>query len=365
MTIRVLTDAIHADLLESLHLTLEDRLGYELYVPHGLDWYEAGIWRFEHARLGDAVARQFLQPWHDDIPPDGAWDDGSRQSSNPGWWVRRDTTHPGRTIRRLTLEQAADLKPDLIISTLAENDLGLAKFAREVGAHFGVQIGNQGQGSAWGAAEFALLSSTTPGFTAWMPHVYYHQEFDTARLFDAETERALPDRVGTWVQCATTTSGYDRFRSLAARTGLDWRWYGHCGEPDEFHGGNMPSTPEVAARMHEARIAWHWKEWSDGYGHVIHNLAAIGRPLLVTSRYYQDKLAGPLLIEGVTSWDIRAHTDDELVRIISRLVSDDDHWRRVCEDTAARFREIVSFDEEAEAIREMLENVLSDRLVTA
>ena len=53
------------------------------------------------------------------------------------------------------------------------------------------------------------------------------------------------------------------------------------------------------------------------------------------------------------------------MRIVSRLASDDDHWRRVCEDVAARFREVVSFDEEAEAIRAMLEGVLSDRLVAA
>lgn len=352
MTIRVLTDAIHADLWESLRILVEDRFGWELYAPHGLGWYESGIWNFERARLGDAVARQFLDPWHADVPGSQAW-------------LRPDTTHPGRIIKRLTIEQARDLKPDLVISTLAENDLGWKGFADEVGAHFGVQVGNQGQGCVWGAAEFALISTTTPGFTPWMPHVYYHQEFSLEDFAADGGARALPDRVGTWVQCATTSGGYDRFRTLAARTGLDWRWYGHCGEADEYHGGNMPSTPEVAARMHEARIAWHWKEWSDGYGHVIHNLAAIGRPLLVTAGYYADKLAGPLLVEGVTSWDVRRHTDDELVRIISRLVSDDDHWRRVCLDTAQRFREVVSFDEEADEIRAMLEGVLSDRLVAA
>ncbi len=357
MTIRVLTDAIHADLWESMRLLFEGRFGWELYAPHGLEWFTEGIWAFEKAAHGDAVARQFLQPWSDDVE---AWD----VATATGHTRRADTTHPGQTIKRVTLQQARDLRPDLIVSTLAENDLGWARFARDIGAHFGVQVGNQGQGCAWGAAEFALISATTPGFTPWMPHVTYHQEFDLG-LFDAETERALPDRVGTWVQCCTTAPGYDRFRELAARTGLDWRWYGHCGEPDEYHGGNMPSTPEVAARMHEARIAWHWKEWSDGYGHVIHDLAAIGRPLLVTSGYYADKLAAPLLMEGVTSWDIRRHTTSELEVIVARLVSDDDHWRRVCEDSSARFRSVVSFDDEADQIRAMLDGVLSDRLVAA
>lgn len=354
--IRVLCDAIHADLLESLAILFEDRFGWELYTPHGLEWYDAGIWRFERETLGDAVARQFLQPHHDDVTIDPAF----------GWGVARPgTTHPNRIQNRLTLDDARDLRPDIVLSTLAENDLGLHAFAGEVGAHFGVQVGNQGQGSAWGAAEFALISSTTPGFTPWMPHVTYHQEFDTETLFDAETERALPDRVGTWVQCTTTSGGYDRFRELAVRTGLDWRWYGHCGEPDEYHGGNYPTTAAVADRMHEARIAWHWKEWSDGYGHVIHDLFAIGRPVLVTAGYYADKLAGPLMVEGVTSYDIRRYTNDELVKITSRLVSDDDHWRRMCEASARRFREVVDFAGDAERIRAMLDGILSDRLVTA
>ncbi|MFN8520719.1 MAG: hypothetical protein U0667_15290 [Chloroflexota bacterium] len=108
------------------------------------------------------------------------------------------------------------------------------------------------------AAEFALLSATAPGFTRVDAARVLPQEFDL-RLFDAETARAIPDRVGTWVQCITTSEGYPRFRSLAARTGLDWRWYGHCGEADEHWGGNMPSTCPGGRADAQARIAWHWK----------------------------------------------------------------------------------------------------------
>ena len=346
---RVLLDAIHADLLESLRL-LSGRLGWEMYTPIGMEWYEAGIWRFERERLGDQVAKQFLTPW----PDDEYWLDS-------GCSVRRPASHPKTTIRMVTMEQARALKPDVIISTLAENDLGWATFAREVGAHFGVQVGNQGAEVQWGAAEFALLSVTTPGFTPWKPHVYYRQEFSlTDFAADGGAGADAEPWVMTRVQCATQTPEHAMFRELAERTGLKWTWHGHCGEPDEHYGGNAHTTAEVAAEMHRARIAWHAKRWSDGYGHVIHNWAAIGRPMLVTADYYADKLAAPLFVEGKTSFNLEKHSVNELQAIVMRLAVDDDYWRRICQDTAIRFREVVDFDAEAEAIRTMMDKVLSD-----
>lgn len=345
--IRVLTDAIHADLWESLRILFEDRMGWELYAPHGLEWYEAGIWNFERANLGDAVARQFLQPWHDDIPyPSGQA------------WSRLDLTHPGQTQKRVTMEQARDLRPDIILSTLVENDMGWHGFAQEVGAHFGIQVGNQGATAAWGAAEFALLSVTTPGFTPWRPHVYYHQEF-SLKDFAPDGGNIDSRTMATMVQCAVRSEGYPLMLELAEGAGLTPLWYGHCGDDDGHWGGNAPTTPAVAQNMHDARLAYHWKRWSDGYGHVIHNWASIGRPLLTTATYYADKLAAPLFVEGVTSFDLERHTTDEMRAIVQRLAHDDSYYQSICEATAARFREVVDFDSEAEAIGSMLADVMA------
>jgi len=142
-----------------------------------------------------------------------------------------------------------------------------------------------------------------------------------------------------------------------------WRWYGHCEPRDEWFGGDHATTPEVAASMHTARIAWHPKRWSDGYGHVIHNWFSIGRPVIGSAGYYADKLAGPLFEEGVTSFDMDRLSDDELAATVRMLLGDEDRWRRMCEASADRFRAVVDFDAEAAAIRAMLENVMSDRLV--
>lgn len=347
---RVLCDAIHASLADSLRLLLEERLGMEVYRPIGMEWHERGIWRFDATRpWGVDVAHQFLDPWDSDVPyPTG------------GYSSRASTTYPGTSQRLVTYEQARSEPWDIILSTLAENDPGWHGFAQEVGAHFGVQVGNQDAPVAWPLAEFALLSVTTPGFTPWKPHVYYRQEFSLEDFAADAGSGALDSReVQTRVQCAATSEGYHLFRELARRTAgeLDWRWYGHCGEPDEHFGGDAPTTQLVADQMHRARIAWHWKRWSDGYGHVIHNWSAIGRPMFVTRDYYQDKLAGPLFTDA-NSWNLERLGVDELEQVIRRLATDDAFYQEACIAASDRFREVVDFDAEAEAIGELLARVL-------
>ena len=342
---KVLVDYHHSDLFESWMLTLHDRLGYEVYRPIGMDWFDSGIWQFEKHHHGDAVAHQYLDIWGSDV------DCGDH-------WERTDTTHPGRVLRMVTLDQARDMEWDFVISSLPDNDLGMAALARDRGAKFGVQIGNEAQQSSWDLADFGLVS-TTMGYQPPKPHVVYHQEFSLADFRpEAPTERNV---VGSWVQCfAENRVPYAEFLDIARVTPeFEWRIYGAYGSHpvDEFAAGNLPNTPAVAASMRAARIAYHAKSWSDGYGHVIHNLAATGRPLIGRASYYADKLAGPLWVEGVTSFDLDSHSRDELVAIMRRLRDDDEYHRQISDNMAARFREVVDFDEDAANVKALLESV--------
>lgn len=353
MTIRVLCDAIHADLWESLRLLFEVRLGWQLYRPIGMEWAERGIWRFEqHQPYGQGVAHQFLDVWPTD-----------RIQQGPTL-ERDDTTHPGQVQRLVTYEQARSHQWDLVLATLAENEQGLWQFAQDVGAHYGIQVGNQGAANLWPLAEFGLLSVTTPGFKPWKPHVYYRQEFDRALFHPDAGAGAEPDLVMNRVQCTSQTGDHARWRLMAAAVPeARFRWYGHCEPRDEWFGGDDATTPAVATSMHRARIAWHPKRWSDGYGHVIHNWFSIGRPVIASAGYYADKLAGPLFLEGETSFDMDRLSDAELAGTVRMLLHDEDRWLRMCEASADRFAAVVDFDAEAAEIRAVLENVMSDRLV--
>lgn len=348
---KVLADFHHQSLFESLAMLFEDRFGWQLYRPYGMEWYDNGIWQFERAWHGDAVARQYLQAWPDDV------DAGDH-------FERRDTMYP-RVHKLLTVEQARDLRPDIVLATLTENEIGWCGFAREIGSKYGIQVGNQDADNQYGLIDFAMFSTTRHAYP-WKPYVTYRQEFSLAD-YRFEYPPTEPDMVATWVQALPDDrTEYERFLALArALPELRLRYHGHVGPVDEFWGGNVTTSLELAAQMRAARVGLHCKKWSDGYGHVLHNLCAVGKPLVGTGTYYADKLGGPLWLEGVTSFDVQQHSHDETVAFIRRLVADDELHERMSRAMAARFREIVDFDAEAAQIRAMFDNVLSDRAVAA
>jgi hypothetical protein len=346
----LLADYHHHDLWESLELLCE-RLGWTLYRPMGMEWYDAEYWNFERAWHGDGVAKQYLQPWHDDeVEPRRRYDHSHHRWQN-----------------LITLEEARILKPDVVMASVAHNHEGLARFAREVGAKFGLHLGNVRFSTIdmtedrWDLADFGIVTSVLPGPVP-KPHVVVHQEFS---LDDFRHEPPPEDgvfRVSSFVNCfPENPQAYAGWRAVAgSRPQYDWRVYGAYGgvPEDEYAAGNLNQCAAVGDAMRASDVAWHTKQWSDGFGHVIHNWAAVGRPLIGHEWYYRSQLAGPLWQEGVTSFDITDRKPDEVAGIVDRLYGDPDLRLRMGENLAQRFRAVVDFDEEEQAIRKMFESVL-------
>jgi hypothetical protein len=353
--VKVLIDYHHHDLWESLRLLFNKRLGWEILRPIGMDWFEQGYWNHERKWHGDAVARQYLEPWGDDRTLRGA----------PGTW-RIDRSHPDGIYHLVTLEEARDIRPGLVISSLAHNHEGLHRFATEIGATFALQVGNVRFGPAdmaedrWDLAAFGLVSGFLPVKPP-KPHVVYHQEFSLTDFAAVPPPRNDPLRVSSFVQCyPQDRPAYGWWQGTANRAPeFDWRCYGAYGDApaDQYQAGNIDRCPDVAKAMQASDIAWHAKRWSDGYGHVIHNWFAVGRPVFGFEEYYRSQMAGPLWIDGVTSIDIGRRSPEAIVAELRRLQDPEVHLS-MCEAAAARFREVVNFDEEEQAIRAMLTQVL-------
>ena len=344
---KVLADFHHHDLWESLEL-LCARLGWTLYRPMGMDWFTEGYWNFERAWHGDAVARQYLEPWSSDH-------DG----------LRDDKSHPSRSHRLLTLTEARDIRPDIVVATVAHNHEGLWRFAQEVGATFGLHLGNVRFSAIdmaedrWDLASFGIVTSIMPGPIG-KPHVVCHQEFS---LTDFRHEAPQPNgtvRVSSFVNCFPENQrAYALFREVAdLAPDIDWRIHGSYGQCalDPYAAGDLGRCADVGDAMRASDIAWHTKQWSDGFGHVIHNWFAVGRPVVGFESYYHNQLAGPLWQEGVTSFDITGRSADDIRGLIRSLHPD--RRARMGEAAAARFREVVNFDEEEQAIRAMFAQVL-------
>ena len=138
---RALIDYHHSDLTESLHLTLTDRLGIDLYIPVGLDWYTDDVWQFGKWTWGDdRLARQFL----------------NRDS------VERDNAHPERLHNVITLPEARNLDWDYVIASVPDNYLGYSAFAQEHGAKFVIQAGNTNQFIDWSLTAGPQLLGDAP-----------------------------------------------------------------------------------------------------------------------------------------------------------------------------------------------------------
>jgi hypothetical protein len=315
---RVLLDAHHADLLESMHLLLTDRFGWDCYIPVGQEWWDENIWSFGKWAWGDdRLARQFLTVGN----------------------VERDDAHPDRLHNVITFGEAANLHWDYVIASVPDNYRGYHHFARQTGAKFVIQVGNTNQPIAWELDPLVLNSSEMPlqgrGVT-------YHQEFS---LIDFAYSPATSQIIGSFVNCMESMACWhfldEARRLMPERT---FRIHGIDG-PD----GNVKPTRDVGTLMRSYGWGWHDKVTGDGFGHVIHNWAAVGRPLIGHASHYAGKMAGPLWEDGVTCIDLDRHAVNELPGLLERLDN-----LEMGLNIRSRFEELVDYEAEAEQIRALL-----------
>ena len=98
--------------------------------------------------------------------------------------------------------------------------------------------------------------------------------------------------------------------------------------------------------------AWHDKVTGDGFGHVMHGWASVGRPLIGHASHYAGQLAGPFWEDGVTCIDLDSHSLDEAVQMIRDTSSE--QQQAMGDELHRRFSEAVDFESEAEMVRELL-----------
>ena len=138
------------------------------------------------------------------------------------------------------------------------------------------------------------------------------------------------------------------FEGLRARLpDHEFRSFGHeC--PDGFRR----PVSALANEMSEAGWAYHDKVTGDGFGHVIHNWAAVGRPLIGHARYYAGQRAEPLWRDGETCIDLDRHDLDEAARIIRETTPE--RHAQMCRAIRETFEAIYDPAADAEAVRGLL-----------
>lgn len=324
--LRVFADWHHPGLWESLSIVLEDRFGWQLYSPLGIEWTRHG-WSL---RGGTPGWDERLYLAH----PGAVLVDDHHELTEP--------EYPGRPRKLVTWGQFTEQEWDIIIASVGPHQRAFHDLARQKGALYVHHIGDAKRRQDPRAKGITIASAVMPG-----ADVTHHQEFD--RSLFSYAPPTDPHAVASLMLRLATTSCPHEWLSQAP--GVRWSAVECVGMRDP---GYLAPMTAVADRIRESGWVWHDKRIGDGYGHVLFTAAAMGRPLIGHASHYQGLLGEVLWEDGVTCIDLDRHDATEALRLWQVISDNPERHGEMCGAIRERFDQLVDFDVEAEAIRTSL-----------
>jgi hypothetical protein len=341
----VFADFHHSELYRSLQLLFEKRLGWSLYRPIGESWFTHGYWKLAEPYQNNPVTiKQFLST------ETATWDPFVNLNGN--YTIEDGIYHIYDPIRKshqkaITYEKFMEMPIDIVISSYQPHDLPFRKLADSHPSKPKLisQMGNIYQRTD---IQNVMCSTMPYPIPAGKNVVFYHQQFDT------EIFKYVPSiqskKITSFVMLLPDGGKY--YDQKAEMPDYEFKAYG-MGCPD----GVISGLEKIAEEMQQSMFGWHVKPQGDGFGHVIHNWAASGRPIITQFSDYGNKLAGQLLRDGETAINIDGlHSKDIAKRI--RDCSEPERHKSMCEATYQRFTQVCDFDKEFEQIKLFLSNMI-------
>ena len=335
---RVFSDFHHDSLWKSLEYLFEKRLGWELYCPKGLEWFYEGYWKV-------------AEPYQNCLGTVGQYlgTRGKEPDANGIYQVDG--------MKGITLEKFKEMNIDIIIASIPAHLPTFTKLINEFKpkAKLIFQIGNE-----FGPIDFTLaknILSSTSRFE--VPRginvVFYHQEFDLD-VFNYEPP-VKSNLIRSFVHTLPTAGHFQRdwqdFLALEkAMPEMKFESYGaSCRD------GCIDTTKEIARLMKSSLFGFNLKTGGDGFGHIIHNWFAVGRPVIVRKHQYEGKLAGGLMIDGETCIDLDKRTLEGNAKRIRQFIQDEQEYDKTCQKIRQTFETVVNYDKEFEEIKQFLERL--------
>ncbi|MFA5937109.1 MAG: hypothetical protein WC822_04500 [Candidatus Paceibacterota bacterium] len=331
----------HGGLYESLRLLFEKRLGWNLFRPIGTEWQSGGYWRIAEVYGNHpSTIRQYLgidaHSWESAPHPckDYTLGDGI-------YYIYDEISKSHH--KAITLDKFKEMQFDIIISTYQPHDVPYDRL-RDLFQPKAKRIAQMGNIYQTTHVPNVMCSTmpylVEPGKNV----VFYHQEFslDTFKYVPPVCHHAITGFVNLFpVQELYLEYKYSMPEYIFKHYGI--------GGPD----GVVTGYDRISSLMAGSGFGWHIKPGGDGFGHVIHNWYACGRPVITRYSEYVGKLASQLMTDNVTAIFIDNGTVQENCTRIRRLSEPENHLR-MCEAAHRRFTELVSFDNEAGRISEFL-----------
>lgn len=336
----------HGSLYYSLQL-LAKRLGQRIVRPIGLDWFEQGYWKIAepYGNHPDTIKQYLSTEPYERVK---FYCNTNAREVKQGVYLIEDLAHENKH-HAVTLDAAIKLQPEIIICSYGPHMPAWRQMQQRFfpNSKFVMQEGNAGWEQYYDLTD-NLLSSCKHQITPNVANtVEYHQEFPLS-IFKPKKPFIVP-YITSFVNCLPRAEYYEALRKLLKDTFLCSAFGAAC--PD----GPITGITKMAHIMQDSMWGYHVKPGGDGYGHVLHNWFAVGRPVLTFIEDYQGKLGGDLLIPDVTCIALSGDPVKDAERILS--INDVDYYQMV-QNVQNRFRQIVDFDKEEVALRKFFEQLI-------
>jgi hypothetical protein len=347
---RVLTDFHHSSLLTATNLLFGERLHMMVYRPIGLEWFDEGFWAINDQR---DTANQFLsldqslKPG-DNTPPLNLTITRERDAvlgETPENGVYYVADPGGRTAHRAcTLDWFKNNRFDYVIASIPAHVPLFERLIAQYQPHAKliIQVGNNWDLSPYEGKN--VLASTAQHMAAGVNAMFYHQEFDTHIFMQRICEPTK--KIYSFVNILQRSGqGWNDFVELEKLLGdYEFRSYG-----GQCRDGNKNGPLELANAMHEAQFILHSKPGGDGFGHIIFNAYACGRPVIARPSQYAGMLAEQLLVPG-TFINLDELGRGGVKNQVRRITADPDGLFHMGKRAAERFNAVVNYEKEAEEI---------------
>ena len=348
----VLIDHHHGALFRSLHYLFHNRLGYNVYVPYGIEWHdEMGLYS---CYKNKDVARQMLYTWTDE-----------------------EIYQKHYNFIPLTYDEYISTRIDLYVASLYEN--------YSVFENCNVVFGDTDSKVIFQAGNNTpivfcnevdnFMSSSYPSYKECdvANKVFYRQEFNLDFFKPTKPEKIRSIGCFKNYMDQVDLPLWGKLKELMP----DWEFkaYGHSNDD-----GTIDDKEHLMAEiMGKFGFIFHVKH-DDGYGHVIHNAFALGKPMIVNMEAsyktvgYDDNVrvrnTSTFLFEKDTSYDyfrpnyqdnmedfvLDSSSDPEYIaKRLNEIADDYDNYsQRVTE----KFNKIVNFENDALLVKEFLNKLI-------
>jgi hypothetical protein len=314
-----------------------------------MDWYNEKYWTIADPYPEPLrTAGQYLGTNHDKYVPyrqlngDFYIEDGIYYVYDPDNYIHQ---------KAITLEKFKELDIDIVIASYLGN---VPTFRRLVDqykpkAKLIHQMGNDWINAVdMGLVQNIMASTKEITLPENINGVFYHQEFDT-EVFNY-TEPAKGKSIVCLMNGLTGYPDSNLFFDMEKEM-PNWKFKCYGAENRD---GSIAGYKNVADAIKDSSFVWHVKAGGDGYGHVIHNAFACGRPPIVKYEYYKGLLAGELMIDEKTCIFIDGLASSDIVKKVE-YYSEVDRYALMSKNAYEAFKSKVDFNKEEQNLRKFLE----------